>query len=47
MTKDDNLFFEVSFEVGNKVGGIYTVISSKAEEMLERYGDNYYTDVRP
>ncbi|MCK5593933.1 MAG: glycogen/starch synthase [Candidatus Aenigmarchaeota archaeon] len=42
MTKDDNLFFEVSFEVGNKVGGIYTVISSKAEAMLEKYGDNYY-----
>lgn len=43
MAKNDNLFFEVSFEVGNKVGGIYTVISSKAEKMLEKYGDNYYT----
>ncbi|MBW6462127.1 MAG: glycogen/starch synthase [DPANN group archaeon] len=43
MVKNDNLFFEVSFEVGNKIGGIYTVISSKAEEMLRKYGDNYYT----
>ncbi|NOQ55926.1 MAG: glycosyltransferase [Nanohaloarchaea archaeon] len=43
MTKSDNIFVEVSFEVGNKVGGIYTVISSKATEMIDAYGDNYYT----
>ncbi|MBW6451903.1 MAG: glycosyltransferase [DPANN group archaeon] len=36
-------FFEVSFEVANKVGGIYTVLKSKASEMSRYYGDNYYT----
>ncbi len=34
--------FEVSFEVANKVGGIHTVISTKAKRMMEYYGDNYY-----
>jgi len=34
--------FEVSFEAGNKVGGIYTVLSSKARYMKKIYGDNYY-----
>jgi len=33
--------FEVSFECGNKVGGIHTVISTKSKEMIKRYGDNY------
>jgi len=42
MPKKDSHFFEVSFEVGNKVGGIYAVISSKASEMLKAYGNNYY-----
>lgn len=31
--------FEVSFEVCNKVGGIYTVVSSKAKILKERYWD--------
>jgi len=31
--------FEVSWEVCNKVGGIYTVISSKANSMLEKYNN--------
>lgn len=34
--------FEVSFEAGNKVGGIYTVLVSKSRFMKEIYGDNYY-----
>jgi len=34
---------EVSFECGNKVGGIYTVLSSKAKYMKKYYGKNYYT----
>ncbi len=34
--------FEVSWEVANKVGGIYTVISSKAKYVKERYGENYF-----
>ncbi|MDJ0976239.1 MAG: alpha-glucan family phosphorylase [Planctomycetota bacterium] len=33
--------FEVSWEVCNKVGGIHTVISSKAPTLVERYGDRY------
>ena len=34
-------FFEVSWEVCNKVGGIYTVVSSKAELMVKYY-KNYF-----
>jgi len=33
--------FEVSFEVCNKVGGIYTVLSTKAPTLTERLGDDY------
>lgn len=33
--------FEVSWEVGTKVGGIHTVISTKAKTLVERYGDDY------
>lgn len=33
--------FEVSWEVANKVGGIYTVVSSKARELVHRLGDRY------
>jgi glycogen(starch) synthase len=33
--------FEVSFEVCNKVGGIYTVVSSKARQMVKKYGSHY------
>lgn len=33
--------FEVSWEVCNKVGGIYTVVSSKAARMIEWYGAGY------
>ena len=34
---------EVSWEVCNKVGGIYTVVASKAAEMVKRYpGDRYF-----
>ncbi len=34
--------FEVSWEVCNKVGGIYTVVSSKALQAVEVFNDNYY-----
>jgi len=34
--------FEVSWEVCNKVGGIYTVVKSKAEYMMEMYDGHYY-----
>ncbi len=35
--------FEVSFEICNKVGGIYTVIKSKAAQMINEYDGNYFT----
>ncbi len=42
---DDNarkgLLIETSWEVCNMVGGIYTVLSTKAHTLVERYGDNY------
>ncbi|MBN2330399.1 MAG: glycogen/starch synthase [Candidatus Aenigmarchaeota archaeon] len=38
----DITLFEVSYEVSNKVGGIYTVLVSKASYALERIKD-YYT----
>ncbi len=34
--------FEVSWEVCNKVGGIYTVLKSKASQMVGYYQDKYY-----
>ena len=33
--------FETSWEVCNKVGGIYTVLSTKAKTMVEHYGNNF------
>lgn len=33
--------FEVSWEVAHKVGGIHTVLSTKARSMVERLGDGY------
>ncbi len=32
---------EVSFEAGNKVGGIWTVVTSKSTYIKEKFGDNY------
>ncbi|MDR2695315.1 MAG: alpha-glucan family phosphorylase [Deltaproteobacteria bacterium] len=43
--KHDNMhvcLFEVSWEVCNKVGGIYTVVSSKALQAVEEFGEEYY-----
>lgn len=40
MTSPPSLF-EVSFEVCNKVGGIYTVLSTKAPTLTKRLGDDY------
>jgi len=33
--------FEVSWEVCNKVGGIHTVVSTKAKTLVSRFGDQY------
>ena len=37
-----DVLFEVSWEVCNKVGGIYTVVKSKASQMMDYYKDNYF-----
>ena len=37
--KHSNLIFEVSWEVCNKVGGIYTVLSTKAKTMNDLFQD--------
>ena len=34
-----DLLFETSWEVCNKIGGIYTVLSTKARELQTLYGD--------
>ncbi len=33
--------FETSWEICNKIGGIYTVMSTKAGSMVDTYGDHY------
>lgn len=35
-----SLLFETSWEVCNKIGGIYTVLSTKARVLQNRFGDN-------
>lgn len=42
MQKEVPLVFESSWEVCNKVGGIFTVVSSKAATMKAHYGENYF-----
>ena len=44
MAKSDQqpkYLIEVSSEAGRKVGGIYTVLRSKAHVLHEKFGDNY------
>lgn len=36
-----DMLFEISWEVCNKVGGIWTVISSKADQIRKFYNENY------
>lgn len=38
--KEPNYIFETSWEVCNKVGGIYTVLSSRAKTLVKLYKDN-------
>lgn len=42
MDANADYLFEVSWEVCNKVGGIYTVVSSKALQMQKYYGENFF-----
>ena len=37
-----DFLFEISWEVCNKVGGIYTVVKSKVRPSVERYGSHYF-----
>ncbi|MCL1850416.1 MAG: alpha-glucan family phosphorylase [Bacteroidetes bacterium] len=39
--KQADYVFETSWEICNKVGGIYTVLSTKAFTAVQNYGDNY------
>jgi glycogen phosphorylase/synthase len=41
MNIDPEYIFETSWEVCNKIGGIYTVISTKAKSIVEEFNDNY------
>jgi hypothetical protein len=41
MTVLPDYLFEVSWEVCNKVGGIYTVISTKAKSISDLLNDRY------
>ncbi len=41
--KYPDTLFEVSWEVCNKVGGIHTVVATKAQTALSIYGDKYIT----
>ncbi len=38
----DKILFEVSWEVANQVGGIYTVIKEKAKYIKDYFKGNYY-----
>ena len=42
MEKKADVLLEVSWEVCNKVGGIYTVVKSKSAKMFEVYGSNFF-----
>jgi phosphorylase/glycogen(starch) synthase len=42
MTKPDYIF-ETSWEICNKIGGIYTVVSTKAKSIVNEYQDRYMT----
>ena len=33
--------FEISWEICNKVGGIYTVLSTKSEKLYKTFGDSH------
>ena len=47
MKANADIFVEVSWEICNKVGGIYTVVSSKAAQMLSYYKQDSFFMVGP
>ncbi len=36
------ILFEIAWEVCNQIGGIYTVIKTKAPVMVQKWGENYF-----
>lgn len=42
-----DLLFEVSWEVCNKIGGIHTVVGTKALTAIEQFGDEHYIVIGP
>ncbi len=42
LKSEADIFFEISWETCNKVGGIFTVLSSKARQMQKYYKDGYF-----
>src|SRR3989344_5246891 len=42
MEKKADILFEVSWEVCNKVGGIFTVVQSKVLQTIAHYGSDYF-----
>ena len=41
MKMKPDYIFETSWEICNKIGGIYTVVSTKAKSIVKEYNDNY------
>ena len=41
------VFFEISWEVCNMVGGIHTVLASRVREVQERHGEDGYIAIGP
>ncbi|XP_060745640.1 glycogen [starch] synthase, liver [Tachysurus vachellii] len=39
---EDLLLFEIAWEITNKVGGIYTVIQTKAKITVDEWGENFF-----
>ncbi|TFH32970.1 MAG: DUF3417 domain-containing protein, partial [Myxococcales bacterium] len=42
-----SVFFEISWEVCNMVGGIHTVLASRVAEVQERHGEDRYITIGP
>ena len=41
------MFFEISWEVCNMVGGIHTVLASRVPEVHQRHGEDGYIAIGP
>jgi phosphorylase/glycogen(starch) synthase len=41
MNQQADFIFETSWEICNKIGGIYTVLSTKAKSIVNKYNENY------